>query len=314
MNVIFMGTPDFAVPCLDRLISDGHNVSAVFTKVDRPRGRGHILTPPPVKIKALENNIDVYQPLSLKDEETISLINELKPDLIVVTAYGKILSKEILSIPVHGCINIHASLLPKYRGAAPIQWAIINGESETGITSMQMDVGLDTGDILLSEKIAIDINETSGDLFDKLSQVGAEVLSKTIDAISNKTIAPVKQDDELSSYAPMIKKTLRKIDWQQSSFDIHNLIRGLSPFLNATSTVNGKIVKILSSTLSGFSTFSDGGNTTAGEVIENKDRLLVACGHNTVIELKILQLEGKRALPAKEFLLGNKIEIGQMFI
>lgn len=308
MNIIFMGTPDFAVPCLERLIHDGHTVSAVFTKVDRPKGRGNIVTPPPVKIKALEHNIDVYQPVSLKDEEILSIIAGLEPDLIVVTAYGKILNKQILNIPVYGCINIHASLLPKYRGAAPIQWAIINGESETGITSMQMDEGLDTGDMLLTEKTAISNDETSGELFDRLSKIGAEVLSKTIDGIAKKTIIPIKQDDALSSYAPMIKKPLCRIDWHEPSFKIHNLIRGLSPFLSATSTINGKIVKIISSAL------CDNEKGQAGEVVENKGRLLVACGNNTAIELKILQLEGKRALPAKEFLLGNKIEIGQMFV
>lgn len=308
MNIIFMGTPDFAVPCLEKLIRDGHNVSAVFTKVDRPKGRGNILTPPPIKVKALEHNIDVFQPVSLKDEKTIALIEQLKPDLIVVTAYGEILNKEILNIPVYGCVNIHASLLPKYRGAAPIQWAIMNAEDETGITSMQMDEGLDTGDILLSEKTTIGKNETSGDLFDRLSNMGAEVLSKTIDGIINKTILPVKQDDALSSYAPMIKKTLCRIDWQQPSFQIHNLIRGLAPFLSATSSMNGKTVKIISSSL------ADSNEGTPGEVVDNKGRLLVACGDKTAIELEVLQLQGKRALPIKEFLTGNKIEIGQMFV
>lgn len=308
MNIIFMGTPDFAVPCLERLVSDGHIIAGVFTKVDKPKGRGNIVTPSPVKVKALENNFDVYQPVSLKDEETISVITQLKPDLIVVTAYGKILNKEILNIPVHGCINIHASVLPKYRGAAPIQWAIINGESETGITSMQMDEGLDTGDMLLSAKTAIGINETAGELFDRLSKMGAEVLSNTIDAIVNKTIVPVKQDDALSSYAPMIKKTLCRIDWQQPSFKIHNLIRGLSPFLSATTTMNGKTIKIISSSL------GNAEEGVPGEVVDNKNRLLVACGNDTTIELNVLQLEGKKALPVRAFLLGNKIEIGQMFI
>lgn len=308
MNILFMGTPDFAVPCLERLISDGHNVSGVFTKVDRPKGRGNIVTPPPVKVKALEYNIDVYQPISLMDEETMSLIAQLKPDLIVVTAYGKLLNKEILNMPVYGCINIHASILPKYRGAAPIQWAIINGEKETGITSMQMDEGLDTGDILISEKTTIGKNETAGELFGRLSKIGAEVLSKTIDGIMNKAIISIKQDDALSSYAPMIKKTLCRIDWQQPSFAIHNLIRGLSPFLSATTTMNDKTVKIISSSL------GSRGKGIVGEVIDNKDRLLVACGSGTAIELKKIQLEGKRALPVKEFLRGNKIEVGQMFI
>ncbi len=308
MHIVFMGTPDFAVPCLERLISDGHTISGVFTKVDRPKGRGNILTPPPVKVKALENNIDVYQPITLSDEKVISVISQLKPEIIVVTAYGKILNKQILNLPVYGCINIHASLLPKYRGAAPIQLAIINGESETGITSMHMDEGLDTGDMLIVEKTTIGKDETSGELFDRLSKIGACVLSKTIDGIINQTIHPVKQNNSLSSYAPMIKKSLCRIDWQQPSNKIHNLIRGLSPFLSATTTLNDKTVKILASLL------CDSGKGIAGEVIENKGRLLIACGNNTAIELKVLQLEGKRALPAKEFLLGNKIDIGQVFV
>jgi methionyl-tRNA formyltransferase len=308
LNIVFMGSPEFAVPCMERLITDNHNILAVVTQTDKPQGRGNIISASPVKKAAIKNNIRVIQPESLRDEKVAEMLTDIAPDLIVVVAYGKILTKRILETPAYGCVNIHASLLPKYRGAAPIQWALINGETQTGITSMLMDEGLDTGNILLSEKTYIDQNENSGNLFSRMSEIGAGVLSRTVYGIANKTIIPVIQDDTLSSYAPPIRKTICRIDWSQSSISIHNLIRGLSPFLSATTTFNGKIIKIISSSL------CEPVNGTAGEVVENSNKLRVVCGNNTAIELKILQTQGKRAMPADEFLRGNRIKLHQLLI
>ena len=307
MNIVFMGTPEFAVPCLERLINDKHNITAVFTQPDKPKGRGNILAASPVKIKAIEYKINVIQPTTLRSNETAQVINKLSPELIAVVAYGKILPAEIISIPKYGCINIHASLLPKYRGAAPIQWSVINGETETGVTSMLMDEGLDTGDILLTEKTAIGANETSGDLFQRLSQIGANVLSDTVLKIKQGTITPEKQNGNESNYAPMLTKALCPINWSEPAINVHNLIRGLNPFLSATTMLNKNIIKIHSSLL------YENGHGKPGEIIENSDRLVVACGDGKSIEILTLQAEGKRALTANEFMRGHRIEKGTFF-
>lgn len=300
-----MGTPDFAVPCLEKLIDSNNDVAAVFTQPDKPVGRKQILTPPPVKTCAVENDIKVYQPVSLKkDNSNTELLKSINPDIIVVVAYGKILPSEILNIPKYGCINVHASLLPKYRGAAPIQWSVLNGDSETGVTIMQMDEGLDTGDMLLVKKTNIDINETSEELFNRLSLIGSETLVECLDLIEREKIVPLKQDDSKATYAEKITKNLCPIDWQKSSLEIHNQIRGLQTWPCATTKLNGKTLKIHKSKLSNIT-----GNI-AGSVVDNNGNITVCCGDGKCIEITELQAEGKKRMNANAFLQGNKIEIG----
>lgn len=306
MNVIFMGTPDFAVPSLEALIKH-HNVICVFSQPDKPVGRKQTLTAPPVKQLADENKITVYQPDSLKDEAIVDIFNTLNPDIIVVAAYGKILPKKILQSAKFGCINVHASVLPKYRGAAPIQWAVINGESETGVTIMQMDEGLDTGDILLVKKTPIGEDETSQMLFERLSDIGAQALLQALEMIENGAVIPVKQADDGATYAEKITKALSPIDWNKSSLDIHNKVRGLQTWPCAQTTYNGKTVKIHKTALSKKN--GDG----AGEVLDSSSSLIVSCGDGKCLEIIELQLEGKKKMPAKTFLLGNNIDVGTFF-
>ncbi len=304
MDIVFMGTPEFAVPCLERLISDGHNIKGVFTQPDKPKGRGHKVQFPPVKECAVANGIPVYQPVRMRDGEALGILKELNPELIIVVAYGKILPQEIIELPKHGCINIHASLLPKYRGAAPIQWSVLNGETVSGVTSMQMDVGLDTGDMLLTESVEIGENDTAGDLHDKLSALGAQVMSRTIDAVISGELNPIKQNDAESNYAPMLSKELCPINWQENSALVHNKVRGLSPWPVATTTLNGKTVKIhKTAIINGF-------EGKPGEVVSADKKLIVACGDSTAVEILSLQLEGKKAMSAADLLRGNPIEIG----
>ncbi len=308
MRVVFMGTPEFSVPCLERLVGDGHEVVGVFTQPDKPKGRGKQMSMPPVKEKALEYGINVYQPRSMRDGEALSILKELQPELIVVTAFGKILPGEILDFPKYGCINIHASLLPKYRGAAPIQWSVINGEAETGVTSMQMDVGLDTGDMLLKEKIEIGENDTAETVHDKLSELGAKVLSKTVEALVKGGLIREKQDDSLSNYAPMLTKELSPIDFAQSAQSIHNKIRGLYPWPSATAVIGGKKLKIHSSKIGGNTSEEPGVVTAVG------DRLEISCGDGKCIEILTLQAEGKKAMSAADYMRGNKIEKGEKLL
>ena len=287
MNIVFMGTPDFSVPCLEALISSGHSVKGVFCQPDKPKGRGYTLTPPPVKVCALQHDIPVYQPQTMKDGSALEILKQISPELIIVVAYGKILPKEILDLPKYGCINIHASLLPKYRGAAPIQWCIVNGETKTGVTSMQMDVGLDTGDMLISEEIEISDEMNAEQLHNALSSLGAKVLTDTINALENNALKPVKQDDSLSNYAPILTKSLSPIDWSLSAEEIHNKIRGLYPWPSATSKYKEKNIKILESKVVDS-------NGKPGEIIESNSRLVVSCG-NGAIEIIKLQPEGKKS-------------------
>ena len=249
MRVVFMGTPEFSVPCLTRLIADGYEVVGVFTQPDKPKGRGKQMAFPPVKETALANGIPVFQPRSMRDGEAVSVLQTLEPDVIIVTAFGKILPREVLELPQYGCINIHASLLPRYRGAAPIQWSVLNGETKTGVTSMQMDVGLDTGDMLLRREVEITENETAGELHDVLSALGAEVLSETLAALCAGTLTPEKQDDALSNYAPMLTKELSPIDFTKPAKAVHDQIRGLSPWPCAAAEVSGKKLKVHASVL-----------------------------------------------------------------
>ncbi len=307
MKVVFMGTPEFSVPCLERLISDGHEVAAVYTQPDKPKGRGHHMMPPPVKETAMKYDIPVYQPQKLRTSDAFDVLSEINPDIIIVVAYGQILPKNILDIPKYGCVNIHASLLPKYRGAAPIQWSVVNGESVSGVTSMQMDVGLDTGDMLLKAETPIGKDETAGELHDKLSVMGAQVMSDTINAIEKGEIVPEKQDDELSNYAPMLTKELCPVDWNLTADEVHNKVRGLSPWPVATTAIGDKLFKIHKTTLVGAV------KGKAGEIVQSNKRLIVACGDGNGVEIITLQTQGKKAMSAAEFLRGNAIPVGECF-
>ncbi len=300
MNVVFMGTPDFAVPSLEK-IAEVHNVLAVFTQPDKPVGRKMVITPPDVKVCAERLSIPVYQPERLSKGDSYSIIKEMNPDVIVVVAYGQILPENILNIPKYGCINVHGSLLPKYRGAAPIQWAVLNGDKVTGVTTMYMEKGLDTGDILLKEEYEIGINETAGQVFDNLAKIGGELILKTLKMAEEGTLNPEKQDDRLSSYAKMLDKSLCLIDFTKSNAEVHNLVRGLSPWPVASTVYNGKTLKIFETRLSDKS-------GKAGEIISTNP-LTVACGSGAVV-INTLQLQGKKKMDSKAFLQGHKLEIG----
>lgn len=304
MKIIFMGTPDFAVPCLQKLINSDNEVIAVFTQPDKKVGRKQIVTPPPVKVLAENNNVTVYQPNTMKSEETINLIKDINPDLIVVVAYGKILPESILNIPKYGCINVHASLLPKYRGAAPIQWAVLNGDTETGVAVQQMNEGIDTGDLLLVKKTEIGINETSAELFDRLSVLGADALVDTIEMIENGTVRPKPQPDGDFGYAKMISREMSPIDWNKSAFKIHNQVRGLQTWPCADTTLNGKKVKIHKTRLTELK------GDKAGRIMNNKGALTVCCGDGKCLDIVEIQPDGKKRMDIKSFLAGNAIEIG----
>lgn len=301
MRIIFMGTPDFASKCLEGLLNSEHDVCAVFTQPDKPRGRKMIMTPPPVKELALSNNIDVYQPATLRDGESLEIIKEINPDVIVVAAYGKILPKEIIEYPKYGCINVHGSVLPKYRGAAPIQWSVINGDSETGITIMQMDEGLDTGDILLVEKTPISIDDTASIVFDRLADMGAPCVLKVLELAENGELKPIKQEGSLSSYAPMLDKSISEIDFSKDALTVHNLVRGLYDWPIAHTYYKSKKLKIFKTAVSDLC-----GNV--GEVV-SLSPLTIACKDKSV-EILELQLEGKKRMDYKSFLLGHPIECG----
>ena len=304
MRVVFMGTPDFAVDCLDILVENGHDVVGVFSQPDKPQGRKQIMTPPAVKARALELGLDVYQPVSFKDSEAAELLEKLAPELIVVVAYGKLIPQRVLDIRNYGCFNVHAALLPKLRGAAPIQWSVINGEKETGVTTMQLAAGLDTGDILLVKKTEIEPNETSGELFDRLKVLGAELLIETINAILDGTLNPIKQDDSQSTYASMLDKKLSPVDWTKTAQQVHDHIRGLEPWPVATTVINEKIVKLYGSRLAG--TY----NKQAGEVVKADNELVVCCGDGNAVSITQIQAQGKNKLNAADFLRGFKIEKG----
>jgi len=289
MNIVFMGTPAFAVPCLERLLADGHDVPAVFCQPDKPQGRKMRLTPPPVKQAALAYGLPVLQPDKLRgNQEMLDLLRALAPELIVVVAYGKILPQELLDIPKYGCINVHASLLPKYRGAAPIQWAVLNGETETGVTTMQMDAGIDTGDMLLQAKTPIPEDMTAGELHDVLSVLGAEVLSDTINQLRQGKLVPMKQDDTQATCAPILSKALSPLDFTKPAHVLHNQVRGLHPWPGATMEFEGRPLKIHSARVA-----EQGGSP-----------LRIPCGDGKFLELLIVQAEGKKTMPAEEFLRG----------
>lgn len=304
MRIIFMGTPEFAAPAIDSLIAAGHEIAAVFSQPDKPKGRGYAMTPPPVKVKALEHGVPVYQPTSMRDGEALKIFHAIKPDVGVVIAYGKILPQEILDSPKYGCINVHASLLPKYRGAAPIQWSVIDGEPKTGVTTMQMDAGLDTGDMLLRSETEIQPDETAGELHDRLSAMGAELIVRTLDALAKGELRPEKQDDSRSCYAKMLTKELCAVDWSRSAREIHNRIRGLSPWPVATAVLEGKKLKIHRSAVSDM----EAPEAECGEII-SFDPLTVKCGSGAV-ELLEIQAEGKKRMFSADYLRGHKIDLG----
>lgn len=305
MKIVFMGTPEFAVPCLRTLVEIGRKPSAVFTQPDKPKGRGYKLIPTPVKAAAEEYGIPVYQPLSLRKgedaEESLKILNDIAPDLIVVTAYGQILPKEILELPKYGCINIHASLLPAYRGAAPINWCILNGEKVTGVTSMLMDVGLDTGDMLIKKSTEIGENETYTELYGRLSEMGGEVLAETISALENGSLPSEKQDDSLSSYSPMIQKEMSRLDFTKSAAEIHNIIRGVTGF----TSLGGKRLKVFKSKISDYIA----PEAKDGEIIKSAD-FSVKCGDGRAVTFTEVQLEGSKRMKTEDFLRGKKLENG----
>lgn len=308
MNVVFMGTPDFSVPTLSLLL-EHHNVQGIFTQPDKPRGRGHKIQFPPIKDLALSHNIPVFQPSSLKKgDDAVAAINTLKklsPDVIVVVAYGKILPLELLSIPRFGCVNVHASLLPKFRGAGPIQWSILNGETETGVTTMLMAEGLDTGDMLLKSSVKIGLDETASELHDRLAKIGGELLIKTLAELQNGTVLPSKQDDALSSYAPMLTRELSPIDFTKTAAEIHNRIRGLSSWPCATALLNGKKLKFYKSTLPQI----DCTGKIPGEILDNSN-FTICCGDNKAIQILEVQAEGSKKMMSADYLRGNPILVG----
>jgi methionyl-tRNA formyltransferase len=303
MKLIFMGTPEFSVPSLQRLIED-FEVSAVFTQPDRPKGRGKNLAASPVKQLAQTYNIPVYQPLKLRNnKEMIEVIKDLKPDFIIVVAFGQILPKEILDIPKYGCINLHASLLPKYRGAAPINCCIIEGESKSGNTTMLMDVGLDTGDTLLTEEIELSSNMTAGELHDILMNSGGELLVKTINGIADNSIKPVKQQNDFSSYASMLDKEMAKINWECSNVNIHNLIRGLNPRPIAYTHYKDTVMKIYKSRV-----LNEESSKEAGSIIGvSKEGLRVSTGIGVLL-IEEVQFPGKKTIKIKDYIVGNSID------
>ena len=302
MRIVFMGTPDFAVPTLTALIEGGHEVVAVVTQPDKPKGRGKAVLMTPVKEKAIEYEIPVYQPVKVRDPEFVELLKTMAPDAIVVVAFGQILPKSILDLPKYGCVNVHASLLPKYRGAAPIQWAVIDGEKESGVTTMMMDVGLDTGDILLVQRTPIGPEETAGELFDRLAPMGADCLKKTVRALEEKRITPVKQDEQKATYAPMLDKTMAELDFTRPAAELHNLIRGLNPWPVAYTHYGDKKLKV-------FAARVEQGSGEPGTVLD-ADRFVIACGEGA-LRFTEVQLEGSRRMSAEEFLRGKKIFVGR---
>jgi methionyl-tRNA formyltransferase len=304
-----MGTPDFAVPTLKKLIST-YGVESVFTQPDKPKGRGKKVSFSQVKEVALKNNIEIFQPVKLKnDREAIEYLKSLKPDFIIVVAYGQILTKEVLDIPKYGCINLHASLLPKYRGAAPINWAIIKGEKVSGNTTMLMDVGLDTGDMLLKDEVEITENMTAGELHDILNERGAELVIKTIEGLLDNSITPIKQPEETNLYAKMLNKELGKIEWNNSAKDIHNLIRGLNPWPIAHTTYKDKNMKIFESALVNESSSKD-----PGTIIDvSKAGIKVATGEGVLL-IKKIQFPNGKPLTIEQYINGNKIEINEKLV
>ena len=309
MRILFMGTPDFALPTLKALCESEHEVVGVVTKIDTPKGRGHHMTPPPIKIYALEQNIPVYQPATLKGDEFAALLSELDPEMIVVVAFGKILPQNVLDYPKYGCVNVHGSLLPEYRGAAPMQRAIIDGKKVTGITTMLMADGIDTGDMLLKAEVEIGENDNFEDMHDRLSEVGARLLMETVEKLEKGEITPEKQDDALATHAAKIEKSDCLLDFSLDAKVLHDLIRGLSPIpLAFTHTPDGKLLKIARSRVEDADKVFD---KPCGTVISVGEDIKVACGKGVLSFLSVVP-EGKGRMGAADFVRGRKINVGDL--
>ena len=307
MRIIFMGTPDFSVGTLEALLNAGHEIVLAVTQPDKPKGRGKSVQAPPVKEAALAHGIEVYQPRRVRQPECVEYLKSFHPDLIAVVAFGQILPKEILDMPKYCCVNVHASLLPKYRGAAPIQWAVINGEKVSGVTTMRMDEGLDTGDMILKTEIVLDENETGGSLFDRLSEAGAQLCVKTVEEIEKGTAQYTPQDHEAATHTSMIKKQLGLIDWSRSAKQIECLIRGLNPWPSAYTMLDGKTLKIWRAQVEEENSSKPRGTVTAVE----KGTISVQTGDGQ-LKLCEVQLEGKKRMQTDAFLRGYSIEPGTM--
>ncbi|MEE1442103.1 MAG: methionyl-tRNA formyltransferase [Blautia sp.] len=309
MRVIFMGTPDFATGTLEEIVLAGHEVVGVVTQPDKPKGRGKTLMPTPVKEVAMKYELPVYQPKKVREPEFVEILRSLKPDVMVVAAFGQIISKEILEMPKYGCINVHASLLPAYRGAAPIQWAVINGEKESGVTIMQMDEGIDTGDMIEKVVVPIAEDETGGSLFEKLSQAGAKLCVKVLKALEEGKAVREKQPEESTTpYAKMIDKKMGAINWENSAKEIEQLIRGLNPWPSAYTKLQGKTLKIWRAAV----LFEDS-NDAPGQVVQvTKDSIVVQTGHG-LLKILELQLEGKKRMDTASFLRGYTLKEGENF-
>ena len=305
MRIVFMGTPEFAVPSLKALVDAGHDICGVFTQPDKPKNRGMKLQPTPVKEYALTQSIPVFQPAKMRDGEALSILKGLSPELIVVAAYGKILPIDILQLPPRGCINVHSSLLPKYRGAAPINWAILNGEDESGVTIMYMAEGLDTGDMIAAESTPIALDENAQQLHDRLAEMGAGLVVRVVAEMERGSISTEPQNDALSCYAPMLSKELSPIDWRKNARQIHDQVRGLYPWPAAVTEIDGIRCKVLRTALTNETT----GKAPGAYVQADKKGLKVACGSGEVLEILDLQPDGKKRMAATAFLLGHPIEI-----
>ena len=323
MRIVFMGTPDFSVPALKALVEAGHQVIAVVTQPDKPKGRGKEVQMTPVKIQAMEYGIPVYQPAKVREASFVEVLKGLEADVYVVIAFGQILPKAVLELPKYGCINIHASLLPKYRGAAPIQWCVIDGERETGITSMMMDVGLDTGDMLEKAVIPIEEKETGGSLHDKLSMAGGDLILSTLKKLEEGTLVRTPQTDEGTCYAKMLTKSLGDIDWNQDAVSIERLIRGLNPWPSAYTMWNGKTIKIWAADViagrEAAEFLSESGvpaetGTAPGTVVCSDKRGLVVCTGGGLLSIRELQMEGKKRMDTPAFLRGYPIPAGDVFV
>ena len=310
MKIVFMGTPDFSVGALEALVAAGHEITAVVTQPDKAKRRSGQMQFPPVKECALKHNIPVFQPVKVKAPESVEQLQKYEADILVVAAFGQIVSKEILTMPRLGCVNIHASLLPKYRGASPINWCIINGEKETGVTIMQMDEGIDTGDILTMTKVPIADDETAESLFEKLSKAGAELIVDTLPKLERGEITPIKQNEAESSHTKMMSKSLGEIDWNKSAVEIERLVRGLNSWPSAYTYINGKSVKLWRCEVADE---NFDGTKQAGEIVKvTKDAVEAACGKG-ILRICELQLEGKKRMDIKSFLLGNQWKEGMRF-
>lgn len=305
MRVIFMGTPDFASGTLQALIGAGHEVALVVTQPDKPAGRGKQVKCSPVKELAVAEGLPVYQPVKVRDPEAIATLRAVKADVIIVVAFGQILPQEVLDLTPYGCVNVHASLLPAWRGAAPIQWALLNGDTVTGVTTMQMDAGLDTGDILLRREIAIAPDETGGSLFDKLAKAGAELCVETLDALQAGTVHPVPQGETTTPYAKMLTRQMGEIDWGKPAEEIERMVRGLSPWPGAYSYRNGKRIKICRASLSETKRSADG----CGALMSEQETLRVQTGGGWLV-IEEVQPEGKRRMTAAEYLRGYPVQPG----